>query len=96
MSGHGSGDFWINTDVPPGDPRRKTQVTKAEEGGQWEANRGRWDVGKQPNRDYNQRWSHYDRQEYAAEQSGGQWEYQQARGKSREEDEIGYGKWGRW
>ena len=33
MSGHGSGDNWINTDVPPGDPRRKTRLVKAEEGG---------------------------------------------------------------
>ena len=94
MSGHGSGDDWINTDVPPGDPRRKTRLVKAEDGGQWEASRGSW--GKPPNQDYYQRWHHYDRYDYAAEQSGGDWEYHQARGKGREEDKGGYGKWRNW
>ena len=91
MSGHGNGDHWINTDVPAGDPRRKTRLVKAEGGGQWEASRGAWN--KQPNRDYDQRWSHYDRYEYAAEQTGGDWEYYQARGKGRDE---GDGKWRNW
>ena len=67
-------------------------------GGQWESSRGRWDDWQpaKQHSDYNKRWSHFDRQEHAAEQSGGQWEYHQARGKSREEDEVGYGKWGNW
>ena len=94
MSGHGSGDYWINTDVPANDPRRKTLLVKADDGSQWEASRGRW--GKQPNRDYDQRWGHYDRYDYANEQSGGYWGYQQARAKGRGEEDGGKGKWRNW
>ena len=92
MSGHGSNDDWINTDVPPGDPRRRTKLVKARNGGQWEATRGSW--GKPPNQDYNQRGNHYDRYDYAAERSGEDWQYQEVRGKGGKQG--GYGKWRNW
>ena len=94
MAGHGSGDYWINTNVPPHDPRRKTRLVKADEGGQWEASRGRW--GLQPNRDWDQRWNHYARYDHANEQSGGYWGYQQARAKGQGEEDGGKGKWRSW
>ena len=94
MNGHGSGDYWINTDVPAGDPRRKTRLVAAAKGGQWEASRGRW--GKQPNTDYAQRWTHYDRYDYANGQGEGYWGYHEARAKGHGEEAGGKGKWSSW
>ena len=50
---------------------------------------GKW--GLQPNQDYDQRWTHYDRYDYAREVSGGDWEYHQAR-----EQKGDGGKWRNW
>ena len=93
MNGHGSGDYWINTDVPAGDPRRKTRLVAAE-GEQWQTSRGRWQ--KQPNKDYAQRWTHYDRYDHANAQGGGYYGYQEIRAKGHGAEHGGKGKWSSW